>query len=102
MRGGEEGRLIELLEEKWTALITRAVTKGLEAECPDEGLGSSNWFGDSGAIGWGSGSGIFGEAIIGLTYEQTLSDQDDQGVLVLRASNVADGHIVLEDKQVFR
>src|SRR5690606_31599691 len=43
---GKKERLIELLQEKRTALITRAVTKGLDPTVPtrDSGIG---WFGQS-------------------------------------------------------
>ena len=37
-------RLIELLQEKRTALISHAVTKGLDRRCADEGLGRE-WLG---------------------------------------------------------
>jgi type I restriction enzyme, S subunit len=44
-------RLIELLEEKRTALITRAVTKGLDPNAPMRDSGVEWLGGDSGALG---------------------------------------------------
>ena len=44
-------RLIELLQEQRTALVTRAVTKGVDPTVPNEGFWSGMGGGDSGALG---------------------------------------------------
>ena len=45
MRWWKKERLIELLEEKRTALITRAVTKGLDPNAPMKDSGVE-WLGE--------------------------------------------------------
>ena len=90
-------RLIELFHEQRTALITRAVTKGLDPGVPmkDSGVG---WLGEIPAHWEVKRLRHLGEAIIGLTYEPAdVVGPDNDGVLVLRASNVDNGHVVLED-----
>jgi len=90
-------RLIELLQEKRTALITRAVTKGLDPHVPMKDSGVE-WLRKIPAHWEVKRLRHLGEAIIGLTYEPAdVVGPDDQGVLVLRASNVSHGQIVLED-----
>jgi type I restriction enzyme S subunit len=90
-------RLIELLQEKRTALITQAVTKGLNPNVPKKDSGVE-WLGEIPAHWEVKRLKHVGLAIIGLTYEPADVVAPDEGVLVLRASNVCDGHIVLEDK----
>ena len=89
-------RLIELLQEKRTALITQAVTKGLDPTVPmkDSGI---EWLGKIPAHWEVKRLRHVGSAIIGLTYEPGDVVGPDEGMLVLRASNVCDGHIVLDD-----
>lgn len=95
-------RLIELLQEKRTALITRAVTKGLDPNVPMKDSGVK-WLGKIPGHWEVKRLRHLGEAIIGLTYEPSdVVGPDDRGVLVLRASNVSDGHIVLEDNVFVR
>jgi len=89
-------RLIELLQEKRSALITQAVTKGLDPTVPmkDSGI---EWLGKIPTHWDIKRFRYVGEAIIGLTYEPVDVVEPDEGILVLRASNVCDGHIVLDD-----
>lgn len=95
-------RLIELLQEKRTALITSAVTKGLDPNVPMKDSGVE-WLGQIPAHWEVKRLRHLGEAIIGLTYEpEDVVGPDNEGVLVLRASNVSDGHIVLEDNVFVR
>lgn len=89
-------RLIKLLQEKRTALITQAVTKGLDPTVPMKNSGIE-WLGKIPAHWEVKRLRHIGAAIIGLTYEPADVVDPDDGVLVLRASNVCDGHIVLED-----
>lgn len=94
-------QLIELLQEKRTALITRAVTKGLDPSAPmkDSGI---EWLGEIPAHWEVKRLRHVGDAIIGLTYEPDDVVGPDEGVLLLRASNVKDGRIILEDKVFVR
>jgi len=95
-------RLIELLQEKRTALITRAVTKGLDpsVSMKDSGV---EWLGEIPAHWEVKRLRHLGDAIIGLTYEPgDVVGPDDDGVLVLRASNVNHGRVVLEDNVFVR
>jgi len=89
-------RLIELLQEKRKALITQAVTKGLNPNVPTKDSGVE-WLGKIPAHWEVKQLRHVGIAIIGLTYEPADVVGPDEGVLVLRASNIYDGHIVLED-----
>ncbi|MGR3435785.1 MAG: restriction endonuclease subunit S [Shimia sp.] len=41
----EKGRFVELLREKWTAVISRAVTRGLDPDAPLKPSGQ-DWLGD--------------------------------------------------------
>ena len=89
-------RLIELFQEESSALITRTVTKGLDPNVPMKDSGVE-WLGEIPAHWKVKRLRHIGKAIIGLTYEPSDVVNQDEGVLVLRASNVSDGHIVLED-----
>jgi len=98
--------LIERLKEKRTALISRTVTRGLPPVVaraagldPHPRLKPSgiDWLGDMPEHWLVKPLRYVGEAIIGLTFDPSdVADQGD-GVLVLRASNVSDGRIILED-----
>ncbi|MYC13561.1 MAG: hypothetical protein F4Y39_07515 [Gemmatimonadetes bacterium] len=94
-------RLIELLEEYRQAVIHHAVTRGLD---PDVRLKSSDveWLGDVPAHWEVRRLRNVGEAIIGLTYDpQDVVDEED-GILVLRASNISNGRIVYGDNVYVR
>jgi len=87
--------LIELLREKRTAVINNAVTKGLDpkVDLVESGI---DWIGKI-PKGWEVKKLKFlGEAIIGLTYspEEIVSEN---GILVLRSSNVQHDLITLDD-----
>lgn len=94
-------RQIELLQEKRAALITHAVTKGLDPNAPmkDSGL---DWLGLIPAHWSVKRLKRVGKAIIGLTYDPSDLVDEDQGTLVLRASNVSEGRIVLGDNVFVR
>jgi len=89
-------RLIELLQEKRTALITRAVTKGLDPKTPMKDSGVE-WLGEIPAHWEVRRLKEIGEALIGLTYSPNDVVGQDEGSLVLRASNISEGKIVFED-----
>ena len=89
-------RLIELLQEKRTALITRAVTKGIDLDAPMKDSGVE-WLGEIPAHWDVKRLKEVGEALIGLTYSPNDVVRQNEGSLVLRASNISEGKIVLED-----
>ena len=70
-------RLIELLQEKRTALITHAVTKGLDPDCPHEGLRRRVAGRDPGALGGRSASSndVAGHVTNGPFGSQTSRDE---------------------------
>ena len=92
----EKERLLDLLAEKRRALLTRAVTRGLDPHAPlrDSGI---PWLGEIPAHWKLKRLKHVGRAIIGLTFNPADTVTDGSGVLVLRASNVRDQKIVLED-----
>jgi type I restriction enzyme S subunit len=93
--------LIKLLLEKGSALTTHIVTKGLDRSVPvkDSGI---EWLGMIPADWDVMRLRHIGEAVIGLTYEPGDVSTEEDGVLVLRASNVAAGRIILEDRVYVR
>ena len=92
----EKERLLNLLVEKKRALITHAVTRGLDPHAPlrDSGI---PWLGKIPAHWEVKRLKYIGRAILGLTFDTSDIVNNDYGVLVLRASNVQDQKIVLED-----
>lgn len=89
-------RLIELLQEKRIALITRTVTKGLNPDAPmkDSGI---EWLGKI-PKGWNVRKLKYvGQAIIGLTFQPSDVVDESQGILVLRASNIQNGRVSMQD-----
>jgi type I restriction enzyme S subunit len=91
-------RLIELLKEKRQALITHVVTKGLDphAKMKDSGV---EWIGEI-PEGWEVKKlRYLGDAIIGLTYSPNdLTDESENSIFVLRASNIQEGKFAEGDK----
>jgi type I restriction enzyme S subunit len=87
--------LLEKLAEKRTALITRAVTKGLDhsAQMKDSGV---EWLGEIPKCWKQTRVKFIGDLILGLTYSPN-DVVGDNGTLVLRSSNVQDGKIDLND-----
>lgn len=94
-------RLIELLKEKRAALITQAVTRGLNPNVPMKDSGVE-WLGKIPAHWEVKRLRHLGEAIIGLTYKPEDVVESAEGVLVLRASNVNDGQVVYGDNVFVR
>lgn len=92
-----QARLIELLKEKRQAVISHAVTKGLDpaAAMKDSGV---EWLGQVPAHWEITRLKHIGEAITGLTYTpDDIVTSEDDGTLVLRSSNVQRGRISLSD-----
>ncbi len=89
-------RLIALLQEHRTALINQAVTKGLDPHVPmkDSGIG---WLGMIPKHWKITRLKFIGDAIIGLTYKPSEIVNNQNGKLVLRAGNIQNGKIVLND-----
>ena len=92
----EKERVLGLLAEKRRALITHAVTRGLDPTVPlrDSGI---PWLGKIPAHWEIKRLKHVGRAIIGLTFDPVDTVTDGSGILVLRASNVQDQKIVLND-----
>ena len=91
----EQWRLIELLKEKRQAVISHAVTKGLDPTAPMKDS-SVEWLGQVPEHWEVKRLKYLGEAIIGLTYAPE-NVTDDSGTLVLRSSNVQVGKIALHN-----
>ena len=89
-------RLLALLAEKRRALVTRAVTRGLDPRVPTRDSGVP-WLGEIPAHWEIKRLKHVGQTIIGLTYDPKNVVNDDNGVLVLRASNVQDQKVVISD-----
>jgi type I restriction enzyme S subunit len=95
----KKNRQIELLQEKRQAVITRAITKGLDpnAKMKDSGI---EWIGEI-PEGWEVRKlKHIGKAIIGLTYSpDDIVDENDSKnkFLVLRSTNIQQGELALED-----
>jgi type I restriction enzyme S subunit len=89
-------RLIDLLEEKRAALITHAVTRGLNPHAPlrDSGI---EWLGQIPNHWKTKRLRFVGDATIGLTFDPEDVVQTNEGVQVLRASNVKNGRVVFGD-----
>lgn len=87
---------IELLQEKRQAIITQSVTKGLnpEVKMKDSGV---EWIGEIPEHWDVKRLRHIGNAIIGLTYSPNDVTDETEGTLVLRASNIHNGRITLED-----
>jgi len=90
-------RQIELLTEQRQAVINQAVTKGLDpnVEMKDSGI---EWLGKIPKHWEAVRLKFLGEVILGLTYSPNDIVQDEtEGVLVLRASNIQNRRLCLED-----
>lgn len=90
----EQKQTIEKWKEYKKSLITETVTKGLnlDVEMKDSGI---KWIGEIPKAWEVRKLKSIGDTIIGLTYSP--EDVTDNGVLVLRSSNVQNGKIVLSD-----
>jgi len=92
-------RFIELLEEKRQAIITHAVTKGLDpdVEMKDSGVA---WIGEV-PVGWEiSRLGLISESLQTGPFGSQLhsSDYIEDGIPIINPSNIQDGTIVPDPK----
>lgn len=89
-------RFIELLKEKRQALITHAVTKGLDpkVKMKDSGV---EWIGEVPEHWAITRLKHVSRALIGLTYAPEDVVSDGSGITVLRSSNIQDGQLDLTD-----
>jgi type I restriction enzyme, S subunit len=92
----QQRRMIELLKEKRQAIVSHAVTKGLN---PDAHMkpSSVDWLGNIPSHWELTKLKYLGNAIIGLTYSPGDVVAEGEGILVLRSSNIQDGQITYED-----
>jgi type I restriction enzyme S subunit len=92
----QQGKLIKLLEEKRQAVISHAVTKGLnpDVRMKDSGI---EWLGEVPEHWDISKLKFLGSSVIGLTYDPSQVTDESNGILVLRASNLQGGKVVSAD-----
>jgi len=98
--------LVERLKEERMALITHTITRGLPADVARAvGLNPNarrrpsgvEWLGEMPEHWEVKRLRFVGEAVIGLTYDPTEVVDRSDGILVLRASNVVNGHVSMDD-----
>ena len=89
-------KLVEKLREYKKSLITETVTKGLNssAEMQDSGI---EWLGDIPSHWKIIKLKYLGNARNGLTYSPNDVVEKDEGILVLRSSNIQNGKLFFED-----
>lgn len=92
----KKSRLVELLQEKRTALITRAVTKGLDANAPMKDSGVE-WFGEIPAH-WNLKKlkRITRRVDVGIAEAATHA-YADEGVPILRSTDVRPNRLLTDD-----
>lgn len=92
----EKEKMLALLEEKRAALISRAVTRGLNPDVPLKPSGL-DWLGDIPAH-WGlQRLKQLAEVRGGLTLGKQYGSEHLQTYPYLRVANVQDGHLLLQD-----
>ncbi len=92
----KKGRLIDLLQEQRTALITRAVTKGLDPNVPMKDSGVE-WLGEIPAHWEVKPLKALAGLQTGLTLGKKYEDQRLTTRPYLRVANVQDGYLNLDD-----
>jgi type I restriction enzyme, S subunit len=89
-------QLIKLLNEQKTGIINQAITKGIDPNAKMKPSGIE-WLGDI-PENWAIiRTKYLGKAIIGLTYSPTEETDSENGILVLRSSNVQNGQVAYDD-----
>lgn len=89
-------RFIELLKEQRQTIITNAITKGVDVNTKSKNS-RVEWLGDVPAHWRIVRLKFLGESFIGLTYSPVeLVDKED-GIFVLRSSNIQNGKFTTED-----
>lgn len=94
----EKERMLALLEEKRAALISRAVTRGLNPDAPLKPSGL-DWLGDIPAHWEVWRLKYLAEVRGGLTLGKKYSRNDLVEMSYLRVANVQDGYLKLDDMQ---
>jgi len=92
----KQQRLIELLTEKRQAVISHAVTKGLNPDVPMKDSGVE-WLGEVPEHWEMKKLKHIGEAKNGLTYSPNDVTDADSGTLVLRSSNIQNAKLAFND-----
>ena len=87
---------MDRLAEKRQALITRAVTKGLYPGAPMKPSGI-DWIGDIPAHWEVKRLGHVSQILLGLTYSPGDLGDENNGIFVIRASNIQNGKLVRGD-----
>ncbi|POW87986.1 restriction endonuclease subunit S [Serratia marcescens] len=92
----KQQQLIELLKEKRQAVISHAVTKGLNPDVPMKDSGVE-WLGEIPSHWEMKRLAYLGSARNGLTYSpESITDQES-GTLVLRSSNIQNSSLCFDD-----
>lgn len=89
-------QLIKLLNEQKARIINQAVTKGLDANVKMKPTGIE-WLGEIPEHWITTRIKYLGKAIIGLTYSPNEITDSENGILVLRSSNVQNGKLNYDD-----
>ncbi|MFA0338109.1 restriction endonuclease subunit S [Vibrio breoganii] len=92
----KQEKLIELLKEKLQAVISHAVTKGLNPNAPMKDSGVE-WLGEVPEHWEMKKLKYIGEAKNGLTYSPDNVVAESEGVLVLRSSNIQNASLSFND-----
>jgi len=93
----DKKRLLELYEEEKTAIINKAVTKGINPDAPmkDSGI---EWLGEIPEHWEVKRLKYVGQSIIGIIYSPNeVVASSENAKLVLRASNIQNGELTLSD-----
>ena len=92
----EKEKFIELLKEQKQIIINDAVTKGLNKNAKFKNSGVE-WIGEVPQHWTITKLKYIGTSIIGLTYNPNNLCGKDEGVLILRSSNIQHGKLILND-----
>lgn len=94
----QKEKMITLLKERKQIIIQNAVTKGLDpnAKMKDSGV---EWIGEIPEHWEVKKLKYLGNAIIGLTYSPNDVCNEDEGILVLRSSNLFEGKFKYGEKE---
>lgn len=92
----KEEKRISLLDEMKSSIITRAVTKGInpDSEMKDSGV---FWIGNTPKSWTIKRLRFTGQSRNGLTYKPTDICSEEEGVLVLRSSNIQNNRLSFDD-----
>lgn len=88
--------LLEKLAEQRTAIITHTVTKGLNPDVEMKNSGVA-WLGEVPSHWEVKRLKFLGDIVLGLTYSPENITNEDNGILVLRSSNIQNGKLEFDD-----